>query len=106
MNEYQQFASAKALAFIQMLEELGKSNSDVLKILIAMRPNVEKIIQGKEQLPTRLLNGWSIYFSPEIYNGVYEKYPNIVNAEAELSWILSHPSMESYLESRRYLESL
>jgi hypothetical protein len=105
VNEYQKFAADKAKAFIKAIEEVGETNKEISKIVDAMRVNIEQIIQGTEPLPTGILRGWSLYFSPD-YSGIYDTYPKLVDAHAELSWILRHASMESYLKSRRYLESL
>jgi hypothetical protein len=105
VNEYQKFAADKAKAFIQAMEDIGETNNDISKLLNAMRVSIEKIIDGEEPLPTGILRGWSLYFSPDC-SGIYDTYPKLVDAHAELSWILRHASMESYLKSRRYLESL
>lgn len=101
MNEYQKFAASKAQKFLHAMGEIGETNQEIFKLKKAMQPDVEKIMQGLEPLPTRVLSGWSIYFSPEVYNGVYENYPTLVDANAELSWILRHASMESYKKSRQ-----
>ena len=106
MNEYQKFVSTKALASMQMMEQIAISDSAVAKLLATMRPSFEKIVNAQETLPSKILDGWWLYFSPEGPYGIFDKYIAMSKSQAELSWILEHTNMESYLKSREYLESL
>jgi hypothetical protein len=106
MNEYQQFVADKAQSLVQTMTEIGRTNPEVEKVLNAMRTDLQSIILGQERLPTRIMKGWSLYFSPDAYNGIYDAHPKLVDEHAELSWMLRHSNMESYLESKRYLEGL
>lgn len=107
MNEYQIFAADKAKGFLAELELVGEVDSSIKKILMAMRPSIEKIIRGEESLPTRILDGWDVYFFPrDNFMEVLKVHPDLVNSNIELTALLRYTNMESYLASRKYLENL
>jgi hypothetical protein len=107
MNEYQIFAANKAREFLEMMQEIGRIDKQFSKLAVDMQPNLEKIINGEEALPTKNLGGWVYKFNPrENFNEVFDVYPKLVNAYCELDWILSHSTIDSYLASRNYLKNL
>ena len=107
MNEYQIFAADKARAFLIELERVCETDSYIKKILTSIRPSIEKIIRGEESLPTRVLDGWGEYFYPrDDYEAVIKLHPYLVQLEAELSRLLGHGDMVSYLKAKRYTEKL
>jgi hypothetical protein len=107
MNEYQVFAASKAQELLDLMQKIGKVNKQILKLSVSMQPDLEKIIKKETPLPTKVLGGWSYNLSPrDNFNEIFDVYPDLVNAYSELSWILNHASMESYLASRNYLENL
>ena len=106
MTEYQAHVAKKARQLVTLMEEAAKTDAVIAKLLNAMRSDLERIAQGQETLPSRLLNGWTWYFLWENRDRIDEKYPEIARKKAELSWLIGHLSMESYLKSKAFLDSL
>ena len=106
MNEYQKSAADKARAFLTELERVVEVDSSFKRVIVSMRPSINKIIHGEESLPTKILDGWDIYFLPrDNFMEVLNVYPDLVNRNIELTGLLRHTDMESYLKWRKYLES-
>ena len=103
MNEHQELAGYKANALLQLMTKLAVSDNGIARLLKSMGSDLEQLIAGQVALPTRLMRGWSLYFSPEGPHGIYDKYPDLVDLHAELEWILRHPTTESYEKSRKLL---
>lgn len=106
MTEYQAHVAEKARQLVTLMEEAAKTDAVIAKLLNAMRFDLERISQGQETLPSRLLNGWTWYFLWENPDRIDEKYPEIAQKKGELSWLMGHLSMESYLKSKVFLDSL
>ena len=103
MNEYQKFVSDKARVLVDLMEEKALKDAGVAKLLGAMRSDLTAILAGNERLPSRILKGWGLYFSPEGPHGIYDTYPELIEAKAALAWVLDYADMESYLQARRNL---
>lgn len=85
------------------MEKFGHVDPEVSALLAVMAPKLETIISGAVSLPSEILDGYALYFSPEALNGIYENYPDLVQADAELAYVLRRPDMEAYIRSRRLL---
>jgi hypothetical protein len=103
MNEYQKFVADKARVLVDLMEQKALKDDGVARLLGAMRSDLTAILSGKERLPSRSLKGWGLYFSPEGPHGIYDAYPELVDAKAALAWPLDYADMESYLQAREKL---
>jgi hypothetical protein len=106
MTDYQSHVAEKAKQLISLMEDAAKTDAAMVKLLNAMRSDLELIAEGRELLPSDILSGWSWYFLWENPERIDKKYAKISNDEAELLWLTGHASMESYLKSKAFLESL
>lgn len=106
MTDYQAHVAEKAKQLLKLMEKAATQDEAVAKLLRAMRADLDRIAQGIELLPSRILHGWIYYFTSENTDRIDEKYPKIVTCEAELSSMMSHDSMEGYLKYMAYLQSL
>ena len=106
MTEYQAHVAEKARQLVTLMEEAAKTDAVIAKLLNAMRSDLERILQGQETLPSRLLNGWTWYFLWANRDRIDEKYPEITQSEAELASLMDHSSMENYVSHQAFLKSL
>ncbi|MDY0745362.1 hypothetical protein SNE35_12645 [Paucibacter sp. R3-3] len=105
MNDYQAFAAKEAEHLLTLMEQVAKQDPGVEKLLNAMRPDVEKLIHGLEPLPSRVLDGWSYYFSPDGPHNIFDGHRELAQAEADLAFAVRRGSFEAYDAAVRMFES-
>ena len=100
MRALDRYVLKAAEVLIYQLEKVSPQDENVEMLYKEkLKPILQEILNGQIRAPSKAVEGYSYYFSPDPHWsnwGIYDRFPNLVEAMSDLSNVLRYSNDEEF----------